>query len=187
MVAVSRNHAADSSSLHYKATILMELYDKSRNNEDSLFYQDLFFHEFPNTFSQLDSLYGYKENKPAILYYEAVDHIFYLFNNLKSIDEIAYYNKIIGIAFDGHWDADAINYFQNGLRTRVKSKPELIFELLRSKNDDQIIGFYYFFFHGVHPRWKKIPSFLSIYKTQYPDIYRLLEMGFKNALNDSGH
>ncbi|MDP9046624.1 MAG: hypothetical protein M3N14_00710 [Bacteroidota bacterium] len=161
-------------SISEKAKKLKSLYMLSIGSiEVRDIYQKQFFDEFPKTFRELNELYGYdwdKHKGASILYYEAGKHIRELFNDLDNINDTLYYKKIIGIAIDGHWDADAVNFFQYGLRNRTEAKPELITFILKTMPENQIRSFWYFYFDGAHPKkiinepLQKIKSFnLKIY------------------------
>ncbi len=168
-VSLGENIVTDSISL--KAKKLKQYYLLS----GSTIYQKKFFAEFPNTFKQLNELYGDDINTGgvAILYEEAVNHIEELFNNLNSINDTLYYRKIVRIAKGGHWDADAINYFQHGLRNRVESKPGLTVYLLQSMNEKEVESFWYFYFDGPHPK-KRISESLQKIKSIDVSIYDIM-------------
>ena len=179
------NHLLFSNDYHKKAQDLSKAYDNYIKFPDIRMSEKIFFDLFPNTFCELDSIYGFNK-KPGPLYFNSADHIVGLFFELKSINEEEYLQKLINISINGHWDADAINYFQTGMRNHVMSNLQLTFILLAQYSDDQIESFFYFFFDGIHPRWKEIPDFFTEYKNEYPNIYQQLEKGFLKAINNNG-
>lgn len=134
-------------------------------------YEQEFFDEFPNTFDQLNKLYGYDSTTDkGPLYFEAENHIIKLFNNLKTINDTLYYKKIVLIAIGGTWDGDAINYFQNGLHAKVENDPGLIVYILKSMNAQDEESFWRFYFDEPHPP-KAIPGSLMKIRALNEKIY----------------
>ena len=111
-------------------------------------------------------------------------HIYELFNNLKVVNDTLYYQKIISIAVGGHWEADAENYFQEGLRNRVIKNSSLTFELLENSSDEEIKSFWYFYFDEPNPD-ENIPKEFNNMKIVSPKIYSLMEVAHKEVLKDA--
>lgn len=154
---------------------LKRYYLQSTINTRDIEARSFFFDNFPNSFSQLDSIYGYVNDKPAPLYFGYHNHIANLFNKLDEVIDVEkYYSKLINIAINGHWEADAISDFQRGLREKIINNPELAFSLLEFKNDSEIESFWIFFFDGPHPK-KMIPEQLQYFSEKDKRIYSLLE------------
>ena len=161
------------------------------HGQDSVKYQKLFFVAFPDNFNDLNGVYGYNSDIDDTVFhgaplYDGHEHIFFLFE-LTTIPEKDFYQKILNIAIGGHWDADAVNYFLHGLRSKVLQNPKLTFDLLKVKSDSEIKSIFFFFFHGIHPPYKQIPGELQAMKTYDSRIYKLVEQGFKEAKSKSGH
>ncbi len=157
-----------------KAKHLQELYMLSTSSSSKThFYRKQFFNLFPNSFKKLNDLYGYNNGIEAPLYNQVEKHILELFNNLNNINDTLYYKKIVSIAIGGHWDADAVEAFQEGLRKRVLSKPNLVVYLLNEIPDEKIKSFWYFYFDGVHPS-KQIAEPLLKIRTNNLKIYNLM-------------
>ncbi len=156
---------------------LKEYYPKSINNSDSLKYQRLFFDSFPNNFSDFKAIYDHPWSLDT-------GQIFFFFE-LENVPERELYQKIINISIGGRWNADAVNFFQSGLRDKVFANPKLTFDLLKNKPDAEIKSFFFFFYHSIHPLYKKIPGELTKMKSYNGRIYRLMEKGLKDALKQS--
>lgn len=77
------------------------------------------------------------------------------------------------ISIGGHWDVDAVNYFQSGLRGRVLNKPDLVIYILRGMPAEKIKSFWYFCFDAPHPK-KRIPEQLQKIKSIDDKIYNLM-------------
>lgn len=139
-------------------------------------YQRRFFQAFPSTFKELEGLYGNRldaHQQHAPLYGEAEQHIAGLFNSLPRIDEATYYRKLIALAIGGHWEADAVNFFQNGLMNKVLANPGLVAALLQPLNKEQILSFWAFYFDEPYPK-KALPVPLQKMKSLNSNVYHLM-------------
>ncbi len=163
-----------------KATKLKQLYVKATSSVRNS-YRLEFFSEFPNSFSELNKLYGYTNDKAGPLYEFSNKHIYELFNNLKDIPDTLYYNKIIRIAIGGHWDADGIDAFQDGLRTHVLNNLDLTLEILEKYSDRNIESFWFFYFDGPHPS-SQIDDRLQTLKDKDSKIYKLMISAHKKVM-----
>ncbi len=146
LISTNNIFAQSSPTLSAKAKRLKQLYTMAVNSSNSDIAKQQFFNEFPNTFKELNDLYGDENNKPGLLANDAIGHIYELFNNLTIINDTLYYRKLVSIAIGAHWDADGVNYFQDGLKKRVLSKPMLAVYLLQNKPDKDITDFWFFYF-----------------------------------------
>lgn len=167
-------------------SLLKIYYNACRSHPDSMRFERLFFEAFPSSFHEFESLYGY-DGSPNPLYDDAVAHIMDLLPSLKSIDESAYYRKLINLGICGHWDADAINYLQRLIHSKVLVNPDLSFKILKLKSTDEVESFFYFFFHGIHAPFDKIPVELEAFKSVYPELFVSLQSGFERGFADSRH
>ena len=153
--------------------------------DNSLNNQNTFFELFPNSFENFKNTFGFKEGKESPLYdgFEYVQAFF----KLDSIQEKRQIDKWINISINGHWDADAVNYFQHNLRPRIFENVDLTYDLLKKRTDKEIISFFYFFFNEIHPQYKSIPT--DFHKLGHKDkkFYELLQTGHKRAIKESGH
>jgi hypothetical protein len=174
-IKTGKGQVADSTI--FRAKKLKQLYTLSTASSAGLndVYKQQFFDQFPSTYEQLNELYGYDYKTSTAaplesLYYE---HIIGLFNKLNDINDTSYYKKIVSIGIGGHWDADAVNAFQDGLRSRVLTNPRLVVFILKDMPYDKIKSFWYFYFDGVHPK-KQIPEQLQKIKLINNKIYNLM-------------
>jgi hypothetical protein len=163
-------------SLNVKIEKLKEYYSKSHDRKDSMEFHLRFFEEFPSDFESFNSIYGFDTSEMP-LYDKAYDHI-QLFNRISCVSETIYYRKVISIAIGGYWDADAINYFQEGLRERVMANPELTFELLKERTEKEIFKFWFFFFGGPVTA-KEIPKELE--RRSSEDQYAIVKRAYYKA------
>mgnify|MGYP000141446527 CR=1 FL=1 len=144
-----------------------------------------FFNLFPSSFQSFNNTFGFKNGTAAPLYdgHEYISQFF----SLDSIDQRKQLNKWINISIDGHWDADAVNYFQMYLRLRVFQNLDLTFKLLKERPEKEIKSFFYFFFNEIHPQYETIPKEFEILKNSDNELYILILEGHKLAIQDSGH
>jgi|GEM_PF-895032 len=158
-------------SLQKRADTLMVLYEKIQESKDSdslMEYKTAFLKLFPHSFSLFNSIYGYDdETGPRLLYYEAEYHTD-LFFKLESINQYAFIKKVIDISINGHWEADAISYFQMGLQESLLEKPDTYYSILSSYTEAEIASFWHFFFDGPHPE-----NYNDLFKELYAKGYTL--------------
>src|SRR5699024_7460009 len=110
-----------------------------------------------------------------------------LFFNLdQNIDKSNFLKKVIHIAIGGHWDGDAISYFQHGLREKIKTNLSYSMNILDDLPNRKIKSFWYFYFDGPHPV-EKIPHELEKVKSLNKRIYQLMKEAHQQVLEDSKH
>jgi hypothetical protein len=161
---------------HYSDSILVRKLREQYFNDA----KQQFFYSFPSNFKDLNRLYGYNEPQKGPLYDDALNHIAFFFRKPEVIKDTIFYKKIIGISIGGHWEGDAINYFQRELRDKVLAKPNLVLYLLKGKQDKQILSFWRFYFDEPQPV-SKIPDNLLFIKHADKSIYQLMEKSLKEV------
>lgn len=174
-----------------KAAQLTDYLNRSIGDIDSIKFQRLFFDAFPSSFVDFNAMFGWttdaetKEIKYGPLYdgHKEVD----LFFRLQIVPDETFYKKMIDIWNGGQWNADAINYFQQGLRRKVFNNPTLTFRLLSKLTDQEIERLFVFFFDGPHPQYKVIPKELESMKSYDARIYRLMDNGLSQVLAKGDH
>lgn len=174
-------------SMQERADTLMLLYKRIQESKDTnslKVYKTAFLKLFPHSFSLFNSIYGYDdENGARLLYYEAENHTD-LFFNLESINQDAFIKKVIDISLNGHWEADAINYFRMKMKESLLENPELYYVILNSYSESEILSFWHFFYDGPHPK-----NYENIYKELYSrgfklnkDISKLMQKAYSKLL-----
>lgn len=149
----SFNSQADSIKLFMEKAI-------SSNSEEKDKWERAFFCAFPNSFSTMDSIFGY-HGKPAPLYYSDIpkdesifgsmnSYISY-FSKLSSIPSIEYYNKYINLCVNGYWQADNIRV-AFGIGTRLLKDTKPLCEILSKRSDVEVKSIFRFIFDGPHPK-----------------------------------
>lgn len=152
---------------------------------DSQTNQRKFFEQFPNSFVSFEKTFGYKNGKAAPLYdgYDFVTKFF----SLDSVPKREQMKKWIRISIGGHWEADAVNYFQHNLRPKVFKNVDLTYELLKERSETEIESFFYFFFNEIHPQFETIPEEFEKIKSSDKEFYGLLLKGHKLAIKNNGY
>ena len=143
-----------------------------------------FFDAFPRTFDQFQLLYGFDDVEGAApLYDNAVDHIPKLFFRLgDAIPKERFLQKIVSIAIGGRWDADAVNYFQRGLRQTVMRDVTGAAAVIGTLSEEDQLAFWYFFLDGLHPN-AEIPNELGSLESTSPAVYKHLVQAQENVLS----
>jgi hypothetical protein len=158
---------------HAQNSNLSTIY-KEYTKDKSISNLRLFFYSFPNSYGDLQKLYGYDDVAgEAPFYKDAREHITVFFKSSVSVNAIVFSKKLLKISKHGKWDADAVNYFQEGLRSYFFSRPKEILNILKLESEESTIDFWYFFSDGPHfdkavydkvvPLLKKSPSMLRCY------------------------
>ena len=147
--------------------------------------QRKFFELFPSSFESFEETFGFKNGKAAPLY-DGHEYVVKFFS-LDSIPEREQIKKWIDISIGGQWDADAVNYFQHFLRSKVFKNIDLTYEFLKERPKKEIEGFFYFFFNEIHPQFETMPQEFEMIKNRDKEFYSLLVKGHKRAIEDSGH
>jgi hypothetical protein len=168
-----------------KAKRLKQLYTIAVKSSNGDMAKQQFFDAFPNTFKELNELYGYEKDKPAPLYENADQHIHDLFNNLTNINDTLYYKKIITIAIGAHWEADAIGEFQDGLQKRILDKPQLTLYLLRDKTEKDIASFwaFYFDYENSFSRKRSYDQIIKQVPANNKKMIALITIGYQQSTN----
>ena len=147
-----------------------------------------FFKHFPNTYKELNAIYGYDLDKgPMPLYNYGKEHVWELFFELKeSIGATRFFDKTFKIAIDGYWQADAISYFQERMRESVEADLDMAMKELSKFQYAQISSIWRFYFDGEYPKsyQKDYDGLLPKVKALNSRIATLLEKSFTKLLSD---
>ena len=165
-------HSACAQEKHFETTeeqaeYLLDLHAEylQASTSDKRKIQQNFFDAFPNTFNEMQALFGYDMNSgtPSPLYSEG-DKLIYFFSTLGAIERTEYYKKYVSINLDGIWEADNI---QGGfyLTERFKFEPEVFCNQMAKFTDYELTSVFTFVFDGPHPSKNSI-----VYQTFYEGI-----------------
>lgn len=131
-----------------------------------------YFELFPSTFEKFDSIFGYRNYQEGTLYDMYQQYIDLFFKAKDFVKGDVFYDKIIRLAKDGAWDADAVSLFQSSIVNFVinaSTYPQermLFLEVLSSFSDTDITNFWRFYFDDLYPdcygdKYKKTISALQ--------------------------
>ena len=168
---------------------LQTAYNRVINDNSTEHWRD-FFNLFPDTFESFDSIFGYHHDKKGPLYDMYQQYIYLFFEAQHHVKGTVYYDKLIKIAKDGRWDADAISLFQSCIVSLIISdssnyqEQSVFLETLSSFSETDISNFWRFYFDDLYPdcygeKYKKTIAVLLGYKRLLP----IMEKTYKNNCN----
>ena len=135
------DHIEMQTDINIRITRLKKAYDK----KDYL----TFYKNFPNTFDELEMIYGFEDNigkKP--LYDISFEHINYFFEFKDHIALDEFIVRCYKISENGIWEADAVAYFQINLTNLVIKHPKEVVEMLNTLSKKEEKAFWFFVFDG---------------------------------------
>lgn len=130
---------------------LKHYFNQFSKEKDSL-SEVFFFKMFPENFKMFKSIYGYEENQEITIYgdlYENYEQI--IDYEPKYIKTEEYIKKLIDISVRGAWQSDNVAHLQNIINILFNKNSRLFTEILKNKDESEIMGFWKFFFDGPNP------------------------------------
>lgn len=114
---------------------------------------DAFLENFPKDFSTFKSTFGWNEssNSAKPLYNDYQKYIDYWFNLISNPQYKDHENEIILISKNGHWEADAINYFKEKSLKYIKANNK--YKLINSLTNKDAISVISFLLDSPHPKY----------------------------------
>jgi hypothetical protein len=110
-----------------------------------------FLNQFPNKFEMFNEYFGWNNSrdKPNVLYKDANKYIDYWFSLILKKEHRQYEKNITSICYNGKWDADDIDYYQDkSIEYFVKNNR---IELLNSLSEKEAKSVLFFLFDSPHP------------------------------------
>lgn len=123
--------------------------------KDSLTYQKLFFNTFPGSFATFDEVFGYDDKKGAAPLYNVANQYTDKLFSTKAVKVNVKARKLIHIALNGKWDADAISHFQYKLHQFVKGNFATFMAELNKFNNAEIESVWKFCFDVESAGYRK--------------------------------
>lgn len=152
-----------------------------------------FFCAFPNSFKEMEDLFGYSEQTKAAPLYRRVDGapILEYFKNLTTISKADYYNRYINICVGGVWEADHIRVAFD-IDEKLINDTHAVCTELSKRTDEDIASVFRFIFDGPHPqnfgneyRYKALLPRLNSYSAR---LGKLLTQAYKQVMRTThGH
>ncbi|WP_319381729.1 hypothetical protein [Thiomicrorhabdus sp.] len=117
--------------------------------------EESFLNQFPSDFEQFVNVFGWDEqaNRPNNLYEESDAYINYFFALISNEKYQDYEKKVISIAKEGKWQADAANYFQDKALAYIKDEHR--YHLINEVEYLDAKSVLFFLFDGPHPKFDK--------------------------------
>lgn len=185
----------DFNSAEQQADSLLAFMEKATGSSsaDRIRWEQKFFCAFPNSFREMQAVFGYvNENRAASLYdYPKGANVIQYFSQLKSIPDSTYYDKYVRINIDGICEADNIREAFD-FANRIMEDTENACEVLSTFSDKEIKSVFRFIFDGPHPKNEYNEK---LYKSLKPEmdshnelLSRLLTESFEKLMaEDDGH
>jgi len=151
-----------------RADTLMKYFSLAEKSNDKKLYDEIIFCVFPDSFREMQELFGYDDHNGAAPLYEFPngDKIIKYFGKLTSIPRDQYYDKYINICIGGIWEADNIKE-GFGIQERLLFDTEGVCGRLVKRSDKEILSLFQFIFDGPHPDNK---NNRNIYKQLLPRV-----------------
>lgn len=167
----------------------------AQQNADSLLKfiedddQERFFQFFPNSFNEMEELFGFSDSTGMAPLYENGNKVILYFQNLDQIRMDDYIEKYIRINIGGTWQADNIQQ-GFGIYDQVIKHPDLAINSLLKFDDEEILSVFEFLFDGPHPdndqNREKIQKLKQLFRG-HSKLIELIEQAFKNVLTLAEH
>ncbi len=150
---------------------------------------DSFFMLFPEHFSLLIDLYGYKEicidsTSYGPLYNYSYSHIELLYKSEEIVGSNLFIRKIINISLNGYWQSDAVAIFKEYLFDLLLSNKKLFCSILNEYNEQNIESFWEFYFDEPHPENLDFNELDNLKKLDNK-MYNIIKSSYDNALKKS--
>lgn len=162
---------------------LSNAYNALMKHPDDKKCQENFFKEFPTTWFEYISTYGYPEgqiiSENDIAYGRG--HI-EAFGNLDLINDTLYCTKLIDLSIGAYIDADAPNYLHWQLHNNMGKKTALMMKLISSMlESDQMLfwGFYWASLHKSKTLQTECDNLISSQQNIYPNEVKIMRTAFE--------
>lgn len=143
-----------------------------------------FFDLFPTNFSTFKELYEFKQP----LYDVGHKHVRLIRQIDSLIDEVKYYEKIIGVCIGGTYKVSGSGSLQLMCSEKFEGNPEKFCKHLSSSFlYQEILGFFDFYFSSIHPevKWQDgFPLYIENMKNEYPEIVGAARIKYKELVTD---
>lgn len=179
-------------SVQAQADSLKKLYTIALNPgiENRAEIERALFSCFPNTFAEMQALFGYDKIAGPLYFYIPIEGPIPFFRDLNSIPKDIYYNKYIDICVGGYWQADHINE-AFGIAKRIENDTQAICSELIKRTDEEILSVFRFIFDGPHPADKENKKdynfLLSKLKNTNYRLAELLSESYIDLLSEKHH
>lgn len=146
-----------------------------------------FAETFPETFTELMDLYGYKVDSSSNLYHEGWDHVMFLFSDDR-IREECYLQKILVLTEGFYWDADVTSYLGYEVQQMLEMYPDLISKFMEDKPDRLVKDFLKCAIATPHPEpentlyYNQLLEIIGLYEERSSKIVRLIRQAHQELM-----
>lgn len=146
----------------FRGTLITEDQETHNRNVDLQKFQQLqnaisdqdelqFLNLFPSDFNKFRGFFGWNEahDKPEIGYGQASEYISYFFQLIEKQEHQKFESKLISIAKNGKWQADAVNHFQDQAIDYFKKSQR--YNLINELEPDEAKSVLFFLLDEPHP------------------------------------
>jgi hypothetical protein len=167
--------------LEKRAILLKERY-QMRDSSSHDAYDSIYFCAFPNSFAEMEYMFGFAESRQGALYH---DGLFYIdhFVQMKHPNEAEFYRKYIRLSVDGVWQADNIRK-AFGLAEVLLKRPKAICPYLNELNDSELCSVFRFMFDGPHPNEEMIALYQAHFVAVFGDYRQRFEPILLKAIKE---
>lgn len=179
-------HEVNAMSLEQRVILLQERYKISDSSSNHV-YDSIYFCAFPNSFAEMEYMFGYTESHHGALNNDGqfyIDH----FVEMKHPNEAEFYRKYIRLSVEGVWQGDHIRK-AFGVAEVLLKNPEAICPYFNELSDAELRSVFRFMFDGPHPNEESIAwhqeHFISVfgdYRQRFePILLQAIKDVYKNA------
>lgn len=151
----------------------------------------LFVEAFPRSYDEFINLYGYNDDEfeLALLYYEANDHIEFLFSDDRILEPVCL-DMLIKLTNGFYWQADAAAYLSMHIQSMLKDHPDLMSTFLKDKDDYLVKDFLKCAISTPHPEpentvyYNEYLKLVEQYKNRSPKIVRLFKAAHEELVDE---
>ena len=165
--------------------------------EDKSGWERKFFCVFPNSYSSMDSLFGFNKKAGPLYHSDTPDTIQYFgnasshidfFSHLTFIPKERYYDKYVNICINGYWQADKIRV-AFGFGLHLFKNPSASCAALSKRTDNEVKSVFRFIFDGPHPdhEWNRkfYAKLLPVVRSENERLSKLLQAAFEKLMSEN--
>lgn len=170
-------------------TYMLRSINSDNSNESGI----SFFCSFPNSFEEMQKLFGFSNGTAAPLYSSTGKYIqknriysdeIGFFTDLSNlIPHEIYYEKYIKMNINGRWDADNISEAFM-IHNEIIDNTQLIAPVMMSFKDEEIESVFRFIFDGPHPKNEYNEKKFQAMTIKLKDDYNRLNILMKEAYDE---
>lgn len=180
MDAAAQRHPCASQALRQ----LDSAYARLMQAPDDPTAQKNFFDAFPQSFFELEVLFGYRPDLlTPNLYESGYDYTTAFRTKLPTIPREQRVQRLISLFIGGHWEADTPNYLKEVLKDYMDAQPLTFFRLLSRRTPaEQLLFWQCFWQNPCYDPW--LAGARNVYKKaagkKYPREVRRMENAFRD-------